>query len=153
LGGTGVAKSGQAALSAHRFGTKLPATEFKLRILDLARVSAVLIACSLTAAAPASAGCRIYGVEGYTGGPSVIRMVTPRGTPCTIRHYTHFVGERQARVVETRRFKVVERPRSGKLRFAGNRASFRGKSASAFQYRFADRGGYVHDVRVHVIAR
>lgn len=111
------------------------------------------MAWPLLAAAPASAACRIQGVEGYTGGPSVIRMVTSRGTPCTIRHYTHIVGERSARVVETRRFKVVERPRSGKLRFAANRATYRGKSASTFQYRFADRGGYVHDVHVHAITR
>ena len=48
-------------------------------------LAAVVLA--FAAATPASA-CQIYGVEGFAFGTSVVRMVTPNGRPCTIRHYT-----------------------------------------------------------------
>lgn len=104
---------------------------------------------------PASAACRIKGIEGYTGGPSLIRIEARPGERCTIRHYTYAFRGRSGKVVETRRFVAAERPSSGRVSFSGNRATYRSttRSQDAFAYRFADRGGYRHDVRVQVVPR
>ncbi|MEQ1612169.1 MAG: hypothetical protein ABL904_05405 [Hyphomicrobiaceae bacterium] len=115
--------------------------------------AAIAAAMAVAASAAPASACRIYGVEGFTGGPSVVRMVARNGEPCTIRHYTHLVGSRTARVVPTRIAAPVQRATRGGIRWSGNRLTYRGRPSDQFAYRMIDRAGYNHDVYVTVSTR
>ena len=105
-------------------------------------------------AAPASA-CRVYAVEGYTGGPSHFRMVARPGETCSIPHWTVLPGGygRNARVIKSHVFQ----PTAGKAWRTGNRVAYssgRGSpNVDRFAYQVRDRAGFDYDMRVAVTHR
>lgn len=104
------------------------------------------------AAAPASA-CQIHGVEGFTFGTSVVRMVTPNGRPCTIRHYTHAVKGRSVRTVYTPVVTDTERATAGRTRWNRDRMTYRGNPSDRFAYNVRNATGGAYDVDVTVARR
>ncbi len=117
----------------------------------MAAVLATLIAV-FSAAAPASA-CRVTAVEGYTGGPSVMRMVAKSGRTCAIPHYTITSRTRGLRAERTLVFKPNGNMARGRIGISGNRVAHRSRSNDRFAYGLIDRAGYSHDVEVHVVRR
>ena len=110
------------------------------------------VALAFAAAAPASA-CQIYGVEGFTFGTSVVRMVTPNGRPCTIRHYTHAVKGRSVRTVFTPVVTDTERATAGRTRWNRDRMTYRGNPQDRFGYNVVNANGGEYDVDVTVTRR
>ena len=121
--------------------------------MQLVRVGAfAATVLAFAAAAPASA-CQIYGVEGFTFGTSVVRMVTPNGRPCAIRHYTHAVKGRSVRTVYTPVVADTERATRGTSRRNRDRMTYRGNPSDRFAYNVVNANGGQYDVDVTVTRR
>lgn len=122
--------------------------------MQLVRVGAfATVALAFAAIAEPASACRIYGVEGFTFGTSVVRMVTPNGRPCAIRHYTHAVNGRSARTVYTPVVADTERATRGVNRWNRDRMTYRGNPSDRFAYNVVNGGGGQYDVDVTVTRR
>ena len=99
--------------------------------------------------------CRLVAVAGYSGGPSVIRMISADGRPCAIPHYTVNCTRRHVhqRVHKTTTFSPVAMPHHGHMRAHSNRVSYRGHGHDRFAYSLRDRAGHRHQIHVQVVRR
>ncbi len=112
---------------------------------------------AVAGAGTASAGltsksCRLVAVAGYTGGPSVIRMITRDGRACAIPHYTVNSTSRHVhqRIYKTKVFHPGAAPHHGRASVHGNRVTYRGAAPDRFAYKLTDRAGHTHAIRVIV---
>ena len=126
-----------------------------------ARFFAVLAAAFVAVAGAGTAtadhtskSCRLVAVAGYTGGPSVIRMISRDGRPCAIPHKTLNCTSRHVhqRVSKTKVFHPVSAPHRGHVGVHGNRVTYCGADPDRFAYKLTDRAGHTHGVHV-IIAR